>query len=63
MKMALTYHKMSAIVDRSLQLAAHLGLLPPGKQEAAVLGQAEQGPAVVSARRSDRAIQPTLAGT
>ena len=38
------------------------GLLPPGKQEAAVLGQAEQGLAVVSARRSDHTIQPTLAG-
>ena len=36
--------------------------LAPRKQEAAVLGQAEQGLAVISARRSDHTIQPTLPG-
>ena len=63
MKMALTFHNQSAIVDRTIQYAATTsGLLPPGTQEAAVLGQAEQGLAVVSARRPDHTIQPTLAG-
>ncbi len=63
-ELALTCQYRSDIVDcRRSSSAANLGPLPPGKQEAAVLGQAEQGLAVVSARRSDRAIQPTLAGS
>jgi hypothetical protein len=48
--MALTFQKISEIVERLVQSGANLGLLPAEKQERAVLDQAEQGLAVVSAR-------------
>ncbi len=61
--MALTFQNISDKVDHQFHLCNNNGLLSPGKQQAAVLGQTEQGLAAVSTPRSDRAIQPNPAWT